>query len=449
MLTRREMLRISGVVAASAAAPACVRGLEAADFKIEIAPYSLEVARNKFIKTVAYNGQVPGQLLRMKEGRPVTVEVTNHSANAELVHWHGQFVPPAVDGAMEEGTPMIGVGQTARYEFTPGPVGFRWYHTHTSAGNDLKKAGYTGQHGFVLVEPKESAGQYDQEVFLGLHDWNGHLLGADDGSMNPVYDVSTINGRTMGFGEPLRVKQGQRVLVHILNSSATESHWIAFAGHEFEVVALDGNVVPQPKKVSMLRLAPAERVSAVVQMKSPGVWVLGEVRKHVQAAGMGIVVEYEGQGGKPQWVQPETLSWEYGVFGAGAKDAGASTGEVVKIPMLFESKFAGHGALDRWMINGKSYPHTDEIKLKEGQRYRLQFKNPSMDDHPVHLHRHSFELCRLAGVETRGILKDVVLVGAGTEVEVEFTANNPGTTLFHCHQQDHMDMGFMMVFRYV
>jgi FtsP/CotA-like multicopper oxidase with cupredoxin domain len=122
---------------------------------------------------------------------------------------------------------------------------------------------------------------------------------------------------------------------------------------------------------------------------------------------------------------------------------------VVKIPMLFESKFAGHGAMDRWLINGKSYPHTDEIKLKEGQRYRLQFKNPSMDDHPVHLHRHSFELCRLAGVETRGIMKDVVLVGAGTEVEVEFTANHPGATLFHCHQQNHMDMGFMMVFRYV
>ena len=199
----------------------------------------------------------------------------------------------------------------------------------------------------------------------------------------------------------------------------------------------------------MLRLAPAERVSAVVEMRNPGVWVLGEVRKHVQAAGMGVVVEYEGQSGKPQWVQPETLSWEYGVFGSRAADLAAASGEVVKIPMLFESKFAGHGALNRWMINGKSYPHTDEIKLKEGQRYRLQFKNPSMDDHPVHLHRHSFELRRLAGVETRGIVKDVVLVGAGTEVEVEFTANNPGATLFHCHQQDHMDMGFMMVFRYV
>jgi len=65
------------------------------------------------------------------------------------------------------------------------------------------------------------------------------------------------------------------------------------------------------------------------------------------------------------------------------------------------------------------------------------------------LHRHSFELRNLAKHhETGGIIKDVVLVEAQTEMAVEFTANNPGSTLFHCHQQNHMDMGFMMLFRY-
>ncbi|MBV9265175.1 MAG: multicopper oxidase domain-containing protein, partial [Acidobacteriaceae bacterium] len=47
-----------------------------------------------------------------------------------------------------------------------------------------------------------------------------------------------------------------------------------------------------------------------------------------------------------------------------------------------------------------------------------------------------------------GIWKDTILVNANTEAAVEFTAENPGLTLFHCHQQDHMDMGFMMLFRY-
>jgi FtsP/CotA-like multicopper oxidase with cupredoxin domain len=198
----------------------------------------------------------------------------------------------------------------------------------------------------------------------------------------------------------------------------------------------------------MLRLAPAERVSAVVEMKRPGVWVLGEVRKHIQEAGMGMVIEYEGQSGKPQWIQPETLMWDYSVFAETSAGGGADS-NVVEVPLEFTSKFQGHGAMDRWMINGKSYPHTNEVTLKEGQRYRLVFKNSSQDDHPVHLHRHSFELKQVPGHGgLSGVLKDVVLVGAGTEVHAEFTANNPGATLFHCHQQDHMDMGFMMMFRY-
>ncbi len=134
--------------------------------------------------------------------------------------------------------------------------------------------------------------------------------------MDPVYGVSTINGRVLGFGEPLRVKAGQRVLLQILNSSPTEVHWIALSGHQFKVIALDGNQVPQPQVVPMLRLAPAERVTALVEMNHPGVWVMGEVRKHIMAAGMGIVVEYAGSSGKPQWDQPDQLSWDYLPFAA-------------------------------------------------------------------------------------------------------------------------------------
>ncbi len=425
-----------------------MHGLADADYTIEIAPYALEISARHTIRTIAYNQQVPGPLLRFHEGRPVTIDVSNHSSNEEVVHWHGLFLPSNVDGAMEEGTPMIPSAGKARYTLTPRPAGFRWYHTHVPAGNDLKRGQYTGLHGFLFIEPRENPARYDQEFFLALHDWDGQLQSSGDGSMNPSYNFATINGRMLGFGEPLRVKAGEQVLLHILNSSATEPHWLAIAGHQFRVIALDGNPVPQPKTVSMLRLAPAERVCATVEMNNPGVWILGEVRKHIQAAGMGIVVEYANRDGRPAWQQPQELSWDYRQFAASA--AAEAPGERVRnIPMVFASRFAGHGALDRWTINGKSYPHNDIVTLERGQRYRLQFQNHSTDDHPVHLHRHSFELCKMPGAaEMRGIIKDVVLVGAGTQVDVEFTANNPGLTLFHCHQQDHMDMGFMMLFRY-
>jgi len=98
--------------------------------------------------------------------------------------------------------------------------------------------------------------------------------------------------------------------------------------------------------------------------------------------------------------------------------------------------------------------------LHRGRRYRLKFRNASDDIHPLHLHRHSFELRTLdtplkpgrnaATVSTpvRGIRKDVVFVTAGTQADVEFVADNPGATLMHCHQQNHMDLGFMVVLRY-
>jgi FtsP/CotA-like multicopper oxidase with cupredoxin domain len=457
MISRRDLLRLSSFAALASPLPAFVRDLGAPDYRIDIAPTTLDLAPRHRLKTTAYNGQAPGPLLRLKENRPVTIEVANHTDRPEVVHWHGLFTPPNVDGAMEEGTPPIPANSTALYTFTPRPSGFRWYHTHTMAMDDLTRAQYSGQHGFLMVEPRDDPARYDQEFFLALHDWAGYLLASDDGAMNPSYAVATINGKAMGFGEPLRVKQGQRILLHVLNSSPTEVHWIALAGHSFRVVALDGNPVPTPRSVPMLRLAPAERICAVVEMINAGVWVLGEVRKHVQALGMAVVVEYENNSGTARWEQPSELIWNYEQFAA-AQPADSLRESPIVIPLVLESKFRGHGAMEAWTINGNSYPNARVAPLLQGQRYRLQLINNSLDDHPLHLHRHSFELrslgMRLAAAQgaprrdIRGIIKDVLLVDAQTRAEVEFTADNPGATLFHCHQQNHMDLGFMMLLDY-
>jgi FtsP/CotA-like multicopper oxidase with cupredoxin domain len=446
LLTRRQFLESTAAGAATLLATPSLGAVKAADYTVEIAPYSLEHSPRRFIQTTAYNSQVPGPLLRFQEGRPVTIDVVNRTSIPEVVHWHGLFLPSDVDGATEEGTPPIAPGGNARYTFTPRPAGFRWYHTHVFAGRDFNRGQYTAQHGFLWIEPRQNPARYDAEVFLALHDWRGQLLASGDGSMNPSYDLSTINGRVLGFGEPIRVKAGQRVLLHLLNSSPTECHWVALSGHQFEVIAMDGNPVPHPCRVPMVSVAPAERVSAIVEMNHPGVWVLGEVRKHIQAAGMGIVVEYANRSGEPQWDQPETLTWDYGQFGDKEEGTASDTG-VTEIPLTFKSKFTGHGDMDHWTINGKSFPHTDTIDLRQGHRYRLLFKNDSSEDHPLHLHRHVYELRRLSGRKTRGIMKDTVRLNAHSQIDVEFAANGPGLTLFHCHQQDHMDMGFMMLFR--
>jgi FtsP/CotA-like multicopper oxidase with cupredoxin domain len=450
-LTRRRFAQLSGMAVSSIALSGSARAAEAPDVMLEIAPYTLEASPKHHIQTVAYNSQIPGPLFRMREGDPRSVEIRNLTKDPEVVHWHGLYLPPDIDGAMEEGTPMIAPGASTQYAMTPKPAGFRWYHTHTFAGKNLTKAQYGGLHGFLLVEPRDNPAAYDRKVFLGLHDWNGQFLSSNDGCMNPVYDVATINGKMLGFGDPVRVIQGERVMMHILNSSPTEVHWISFSGHGFKVVALDGNPVAKAQTVSMLRLAPAERASAIIEMNNPGVWVLGEVRKHVQASGMGIVVEYANSSGKPVWAQPENLVWNYRQF-ATAGDSELRQ-DAKTIDLVFDSKFQGHGNEELWRINGLGYPQNSTPAnspiLQTGQRYRLVMKNKSMDDHPMHLHRHTFEVRRIEdSAEIAGVRKDVVLVRAGETTEVEFVADNPGRTLFHCHQQDHMDRGFMMVFNY-
>ena len=189
---------------------------------------------------------MPGPLLRMMQGRSVTVDIHNHTANPEIVHWHGLFLP--VRNRRRDGGRLADDRTRSLYahRIHPDPAGFRWFHTHTFAGNDLRKGQYGGQHGFLTIEPSgiaESLSQYDREVFLALHDWGGSMEPSGDGSAMPMYEVSTINGKVLGFGEPIRVQQGERVMMHILNSSPTEVHWVALAGHSFHVVALDGNPV--------------------------------------------------------------------------------------------------------------------------------------------------------------------------------------------------------------
>ena len=128
-----------------------------ADVRLEIAPLKLEIAPAKLIHTVAYNGHVPGPLIRWPEGKPIMIDVVNHTDVPEIVHWHGLWIPSDEDGAMEEGSPMIVPGWHRRYSFTPRPAGFRWYHTHAFAGRDLKRGGYTGQFGCFYIEPKTRA----------------------------------------------------------------------------------------------------------------------------------------------------------------------------------------------------------------------------------------------------------------------------------------------------
>jgi FtsP/CotA-like multicopper oxidase with cupredoxin domain len=425
------------------------------DHTIRIGPIALELAPGKIVKTTGYNGTVPGPVLRLREGKPVTINVINDAGYPDLIHWHGLYVPSLQDGATEEGSPIIPVGQSLIYSFTPKPTGTRWYHSHAMAMTDLSRSTYSGEFGFLIVEPAAGdPGRYDREVLLAAHLWEGEWVSIQDIRKGPppnnglevMYHAATLGDRILGHGEPLRVKQGERVLFRLLNAGASMGTSLALPGHRFTVIALDGNPVPTQASVDLLWLDVAERADVIVEMNNPGVWVLGAVDDMDRQMGLGIVVEYENRGGEPQWVAPPKKAWDYTIFG--------KSGTVAAPDETFHLKFekipGGRGGYNRWTINGKSWPDTNPLfTVHEGKRYRLVMDNHSGDQHPVHTHRHTFEVTKIGDKPTAGVMKDTISMPRYSTAEIDFVADDPGPTFFHCHHQDHMDEGFAGLFTYV
>ncbi len=483
-LDRRDVLRLgasSALIATSSWAAGQAAHTGPADYSLRIRNGLVELAPDKIVSAITYNGQFPGPLLRFKQGRRVVIDIRNDTDTPEQLHWHGLRLPVDVDGAAEEGTPYIPAHGSRRIAFTPTEPGLRFYHTHLRAGADLTRGQYGGEVGPVYVEPRDDPGRYDREVFLTLKEFAPSLSRGGDmdmdflaGAMDPAlkatgeatmnaslaagaphgfevgYDLFAINGRMLGHGEPIRVKVGERVLFHVLNGSATEIRSLALPGHVFRVLALDGNPVPTPAEVPVLWLGTAERVSAVVEMTRPGVWVMGDLADDDRRRGMGVMVEYAGQTGEPQWTAPPKRLWDYAEFGARGGQAAPAPHEV--IDLTFAKRNAASDGFNQWTINGQAFDDMamgPMFHLREGRRYRLRLRNASDDIHPVHLHRHSFALTHIGGRATSGVMKDVVMLGGYQSAEVDFLADNPGLTLFHCHQQSHMDFGFMALFDYV
>src|SRR5579871_4407018 len=242
-MQRRDFLKLAGLAAAggplgaqqtqSLLGPPQSADVAKTDFTLRIAPVTVELAPNRIVSTIGYNGASPGPLLRMKEGAPVTVNVINDTDVPEYVHFHGLLIPSDVDGSEEEGTPEVPPHGSRKYQFTPTPAGTRWYHTHTMAMDDLHRGSFTGQFGFLVVENGKSPGNFDQEHYLALRDWEPYftntLMDTDDldpagaqpekppvldtrqPGLEVTADIYSINDKALGAGEPIRVNPGERV----------------------------------------------------------------------------------------------------------------------------------------------------------------------------------------------------------------------------------------------
>lgn len=442
------------------------------DVTLTAAPKLFTPAAGVHFSGLAYNGSIPGPVLRTAKGQRFRARFVNHSGGPGTIHWHGMIVPNDMDGVPGITQAAVPNGETFLYEFTPKPTGTRWYHDHVSDGVVRGLFGL-----FIVDDPSDE--HADAEFALVFHDVPkmSTLRAAMGGTstapmvdpigspemreMRPgdtmgdevLYSAHCINGASYPSTKPLAVNVGQRVRLRILNANPTQTRYIRLAGHRLTVTHADGNPLAKPVEVDALRVGVAERYDAWFTVTKPGAWLLQGISSAPTAYQQAAVVHTAGmEHATPLGVPQSVEGVDYFTY----EKAGGRSGSAFAVPAgAITQAYRLDGGMwgsDRWTMNGRTYPHTQRIAVRSGDRVVVSFRNVSDMDHPMHLHGHVFDLVEMDGTTfARPLAKDTALVSAhGGTMTWAFTADSPpGRWVLHCHNEVHMMDGMMTEVDYV
>ena len=298
------VISAAGAIAWTSHSPAAPEQPQLREFTLTASQIDWELQSGVRVKAWAYNGQVPGPEIRVREGDHVRITLVNHLPVGTTIHWHGVNVPPEMDGPAGLNQAPVEPGQSFVYDFTATPAGTRWYHSHTDVATQVM----LGLYGAFIVEPKAGAVHYDREYTYLLAEWDNELTpDVATGSAQRGPRDSTLRGGEFGTDEfmmdgkmgeaipPIVVNKGDKVLVRLINAG-TMAHPIHLHGHSFKIVATDGNPVPEAAQLTKdtVLVAPGERYDIVFEANNPGVWMLHCHIENHAANGMMTLIEYEG-----------------------------------------------------------------------------------------------------------------------------------------------------------
>ncbi len=460
--------RTAGAMAVAAITPLSKRALasEVVDYTLTAAPLTFTPTSAVAFAALAYNGHLPGPLLRVVHGQRVRVRYHNLTDIGTTVHWHGMILPNKMDGVPGLTQALVPNGGSFLYEFTPGPPGTRWYHDHGFQLGALR-----GLFGMFIVEDPHDE-HADREFALIFHDvpdmrsvaaamkgtssapMTDPMGSPEMMAMSPTdkmgdevaYVAHCIDGASYPNTRALKVAVGDRVRLRILNANPTQTRYVRLAGHRLHVTHSDGNPLAQPIEVDALRIGVAERYDAWFEVTKPGAWLLQGLSSDPLAYEQAVVVRTPGmEQTSPQAVQQSLVGVDYFTYekaGGVAPSVNESGVDVRKMLTLG----GGEWGTSIWSIDGKQWPNTPKIAVHHGDRVKISFTNKTDMDHPMHLHGHRFEVVEINGTAlARPLAKDVSLVPAnnGTLSWIFDADSPPGRWLLHCHNEVHMMDGMM------
>lgn len=472
---------------------------------------SLTVRDGTRLPVWTYNNSVPGPQIRVKQGETVKVTLKNTLPEPVTIHWHGYPVPFSMDGVPGMTQNAVKPGESFTYEFKATVPGTYWYHSHQDSVNQVDR----GLYGTLVVEGKNDQGidrdytlVLDEWMSHGMNmDTGGSgsmnmgsssqggmsgMSGMDHstvGGMNNgstmnhgtaagqsseaagsgktsatsgasgshdmnMYDLYTINGKISNSTEPLNVKQGDKVRLRLINAGYL-THNLHLHGHSYTIVATDGNPIanPVPVKDELVSIAPGERYDIEFIANNSGKWYLEEHGDNPAVKNVKTLIQYE-DGGASSDQPDETVklpSVNMAQYGKSA-DGTFSLNQNYSLEYTMNLGTSTRNGEQVFTVNDKVFPQTDPVNVKKGDTVKVRFINTSKsDDHPMHLHGHTFQVLSKNGEPLSGspVWKDTLNIKPGEEYVVAFEANNPGEWMFHCHDLHHASTGMVTELKYM
>lgn len=415
----------------------------------------------------AYNGQIPGPLIRLKKGEGVKVRLVNKLDQPTSLCWHGVRIANAMDGVAGLTQPPVNPGDSLDYRFTPPDAGVYWYHPHVFP-HSAEQIG-RGLYGLLIVDEPDPP-PVDHDLLVVLDDWALDAKGQIDGNFLDKASAShqgrigpllTVNGAPAP-GATMAVRPGARLRLRILNACSARIALLSFAALNLTVVAIDGQTSELFQPAGTIPIGPGSRFEVMADVpieagQAPAIMLRGDgapdrtlmsfSTKGAALSAHAPVVRLPTNPLLPTRIPLEKSLKRDLILGGGAdapafeprqKPASKKEKIVAKRQKTKLDKLESGAPLNNtapndppwlWTVDGRGsdgYSGAPLFKVKKGNAVTLAFVNRTAFVQQMHVHGHVFRVLHDLDDGWDPYWRESILVGAGKTKHVAFIADNPG-----------------------
>ncbi len=449
------------------------------------------------VKMLAYNGSIPGPLIKVPQNAEVTINFKNETDVDSTLHSHGIRMENKFDGVPDVTQDVVKPGKSFTYKLKFPDAGIYWYHPHV-------REDYAQEHGLYgnfLVTPNTPNywAEVDREEALFLDDvlmTNGQIAPfstsvVDHTLMGRFGNVMLINGDD---NYKLSVKQGARVRFYLTNAANTRVFNISIPNAQMRLVGADNGKYEREEWVDSVIIGPSERQIVEVWFDKTGdyeiehttpdkTYAMGMINVESSSATISyLMVPRVNQditnslssfrplfAKNPDKTLNLTLDAMGSMMGGGGHmmpDGTMMGGNMMmggdNEPIEWEDTMSMMNSVStnktlKWkLVDNDTKKENMDInwEFKKGDKVKIKiFNDPKSEhpmQHPIHIHGQKFLVLNTNGVSNANLVwKDTALIKNGDTAELLVDMDNPGDWVIHCHIPEHMEAGMMSEFKVI